>query len=117
MADFSDPAVIQNAFNTQLPKFLSIHPDRAKAAGGKSFRLVVDGVGAWRLDTKVPSCVAVDATDDAKVDCAIKTSAKTLGVLMADSKKAMSLLMSGKITVTGDLFAVAKLVPLLDAVK
>lgn len=118
MSDDEDVLLAESTkvlLNEKLPAFLAKKPAVAHAIG-RSYGLIVRGVGAWHLDCKAARCEEVVVPP--KTDCTITVGPKTFRRLMEDPvRNAMKLFMAGRIDVEGDVMLTAKLMPLLEAMR
>ena len=101
-------------FFDKLPTALAKNP-KLGAGIDATFHLKVRGAGEWTLSCK--GAPALTAGLAGKPDCTVECDQADFASVLRDSSAAMRLYVSGKIQVRGNALLVAKLAPILGAVK
>lgn len=102
-------------FFDKLPAVLAANP-KLGAGIGATFHLKVAGVGEWTLDCR-GATPTIAAGLRGKADCAVESSATDFESVLANPANAMKLYFGGKVKIAGNAILVAKLAPILGAVK
>ena len=103
------PKDAADAFDTQVPAGLLLHPDKAREINAiYAFKISGEGGGEWTVDltSDPPTCLR-GASD--KAQCTIEIEHEDFKTMLGDPNAGMQLYFQGKLRVSGDPMLAMKL--------